>query len=69
MMKPTYEDLFILVQHQSQMVFEQEQTIKRLEKRILELEKMLNLPPINSSKEPSSERKKNRHSPKRGAKP
>ncbi|WP_155117421.1 DUF6444 domain-containing protein [Neochlamydia sp. EPS4] len=69
MMKPTYEDLFILVQHQSQMVFEQEQTIKRLEKRILELEKMLNLPPINSSKGPSSERKKNRQSPKRGAKP
>ncbi|MBS4165255.1 MULTISPECIES: hypothetical protein [unclassified Neochlamydia] len=69
MMKPTYEDLFILVQHQSQMVFEQEQTIKRLEKRILELEIMLNLPPSNRSKSPRSEQKKNRRSPKRGAKP
>ncbi|MBS4170952.1 Uncharacterized protein NEOC95_001689 [Neochlamydia sp. AcF95] len=51
------------------MVFEQEQTIKRLEKRILELEIMLNLPPSNRSKSPRSEQKKNRRSPKRGAKP
>ena len=52
-MKPTYDDLL--------------KTIARLEKRVAELEERLNLSSQNSSKPPSTDRKKNKRSPKGGA--
>jgi hypothetical protein len=69
--KPTYDELFALVQHQSKIVFEQEQTIKRLEKTVAELEEKLKLNSKNSSKPPSTDQKGANDVPKKkgGAKP
>ena len=63
-MKPTYDDL-------CRIVFEQEQTIKRLEKKIAHLEELLKLNSKNSSKPPSSDQKGSNDTPKKkgGAKP
>ena len=67
----TYDELFALVQHQSKIVFEQGQTIKRLEKKIAELEEKLKLNSKNSSKPPSTDQKGTNETPKKkgGAKP
>ncbi|MCB9092747.1 MAG: IS66 family transposase [Halobacteriovoraceae bacterium] len=59
-MKPTYDELL-------KIVAEQQQTIERLEKRVLELEERLNLNSGNSSKPPSADKKKNKQSPQGGA--
>jgi transposase len=69
--KPTYDELFALVQHQSKIVFEQGQTIKRLEKKVAELEEKLKLNSKNSSKPPSTDQKGKNDVPKKkgGAKP
>ncbi|MCP5508121.1 MAG: IS66 family transposase [Chlamydiales bacterium] len=67
-MKPTYDDLFEMVQLLSRANFELQQTNKRLQKRVDELEERLNLNSKNSSKPPSSDQKKNKQSPKGGAK-
>lgn len=56
-MKPTYDELIAIVQQQSKMIFEQSQTIKRLEKKIAELEERLKLNSKNSSKPPSTDQK------------
>ncbi len=56
-MKPSYNELFALVQHLSKTVFEQQETIKRLTKRVAELEERLKLDSKNSSKPPSSDQK------------
>jgi hypothetical protein len=58
-MKPTYEELFALVQTLSKQCFEYQQTIKRLEKRVADLESQLNNNSKNSSKPPSSDQKSN----------
>ena len=70
-MKPTYEELIDFVRHQSKIVFEQDQTIKRLEKRITQLEEQLKLNSKNSSKPPSTDQKGSTELPKKkgGAKP
>lgn len=60
-MKPTYDELL-------KIVADQQQTIERLEKRVQELEERLNLNSKNSSKPPSTDKKKNKQSPKGGAK-
>lgn len=72
-MKPTYDELFALVQLFSKQAFEYQQTIKRLEKRICDLEKQntdlrerLGLDSNNSSKPPSSDQKANKELPKKG---
>src|ERR1700722_650456 len=65
LLKPTYEELFALVQHQSKMIFEQGQTIKRLEKKIVELEEKLKLNSKNSSKPPSTDQKGKNDVPKK----
>lgn len=69
--KPTYDELFALVQHQSKMIFEQGQTIKRLEKKIAELEEKLKLNSKNSSKPPSTDQKSANDVPRKkgGARP
>ena len=71
LLKPTYDELFALVQHQSKMIFEQEQAIKRLEKKIATLEEKLKLNSKNSSKPPSTDQKGKDEVPKKkgGAKP
>jgi hypothetical protein len=58
-MKPTYDELFALVQVLSKQCFEYQQTIKRLEKRIADLESEVNKNSKNSSKPPSSDQKSN----------
>jgi transposase len=58
-MKPTYDELFALVQALSKQCFDYQQTIKRLEKRIADLEDQLNKNSKNSSKPPSSDPKPN----------
>lgn len=58
-MKPTYEELFALVQTLSKQCFEYQQTIKRLEKRVADLESQLKKNSKNSSKPPSSDQKSN----------
>src|SRR5277367_5592418 len=69
-MKPTYDELFALVQHLSKTVFEQQETIKRLTRRVAELEEQLKLNTKNSSKPPSSDQKESKGPPKKGgAKP
>lgn len=69
-MKPTYDELFALVQILSKANFEYQQTIKRLEKRITELEEQLNLNSKNSSKPPSQDQKNSKEPPRKGgAKP
>ncbi len=69
--EPTYDKLFALVQHQSKVIFEQEQTIKQLEKKIADLEEKLKLNSKNSSKPPSTDQKGNEDVPKKkgGAQP
>jgi transposase len=71
LLKPTYDELFALVRHQSKMIFEQGQTIKRLEKKITELEEKLKLNSKNSSKPPSTDQKGKNDVPKKkgGARP
>lgn len=71
LLNPTYDELFALVQHQSRMIFEQGQTIKRLEKKITELEEKLKLNSKNSSKPPSTDQQGKNDIPKKkgGAKP
>jgi len=71
LLKPTYDELFALVQRQSKIIFEQGQTIKRLEKKITELEEKLKLNSKNSSKPPSTDQKGKTDVPKKkgGAKP
>ncbi len=64
--KPTYDELFALVQHQSRIIFEQSQTIKRLEKKVAELEERLGLNSKNSSKPPSTDQKANQNPPRKG---
>lgn len=68
-MKPTYDELSSLVQLLTKQAFEYQQTIKKLEKRITELEEKLNLNSKNSSKPPSSDQKVHKKSPKGGGKP
>jgi transposase len=69
-MKPTYDELFATVQVLSRANFEYQQTIKRLEKRISELEERLNSNSQNSSKPPSSDMKSSKEPPRKGgAKP
>ncbi len=69
-MKPTYDELFALVQGLSKTVFEQQQIIKRLTKRVAELEEQLKLNSKNSSKPPSTDKKGSSEPPKKGgAKP
>ena len=60
-MKPTYDELIKIIK-------EQRKTIERLEKRVQELEEQLNLNSKNSSKPPSTDKKKNKQAPKGGAK-
>ena len=55
MKRLTYDELFFLVQELSKGCFEYQQTIKRLEKRVAELEEKLGLNSKNSSKPPSSD--------------
>lgn len=59
-MRPSYDELLKIID-------EQRQTIARLEKRIAELEERLNLNSNNSSKPPSTDQKKDKQSPKGGA--
>ena len=65
-MKPTYDELFFLVKHQSKIVFEQGETIKRLEKKVAQLEEQLKLNSKNSSKPPSADQKTSKDTPKKG---
>lgn len=60
-MKPTYDELLKIIDAQ-------QKTIMRLEKRVTDLESRLNLNSTNSSKPPSSDRKKNKRPPCGGAK-
>lgn len=60
-MKPTYDELLKIIE-------EQRKTIERLEKRVQELEEQLKQNSGNSSKPPSTDKKKNKQSPKGGAK-
>jgi hypothetical protein len=66
-MKPSYEELFEMVQLLSKANFELQEENKCLQKRINELEERLNLNSQNSSKPPSSDQKKNKKAPKGGA--
>lgn len=66
-MKPSYDELFAMVQLLSKANFELQEENKRLHKRIAELEERLNLNSQNSSKPPSTDRKKNKQKPKGGA--
>jgi transposase len=68
-MKPTYDELFAMVQLLSKANYEYQQEIKRLLKRVEELEERLNLNSKNSSKPPSSDQKRNKRPSKGGAKP
>jgi transposase len=68
-MKPSYDELFTLVQLLSKANFDLQQDNKRLLKRVEELEERLNLNSKNSSKPPSSDQKRNKRPSKGGAKP
>lgn len=68
-MKPTYDELFAMVQLLSKANYEYQQEIKRLLKRVEELEERLNLNSKNSSKPPSLDQKRNKRPSKGGAKP
>lgn len=59
-MKPTYNELLKLIEDKCNI-------IARLEKRVAELEEKLRLNSKNSSKPPSSDKKKNKQAPKGGA--
>lgn len=65
-MKPSYDELFAMVQLLSKANFELQEENKRLHKRIAELEERLNLNSQNSSKPPSTDRKKNKQKLSRG---
>ncbi|MCH9626287.1 MAG: IS66 family transposase ISStau2 [Chlamydiales bacterium] len=66
-MRPTYDQLFEMVQILSKANFELQQTVKRLQNRVNELEERLGLNSKNSSKPPSTDQKKNKQKPKGGA--
>ncbi len=67
-MKPSYEELFELVRALSAANFKLMEENKKLHKKIKELEERLNSNSQNSSKPPSTDQKKNKQSPKGGAK-
>lgn len=67
-MKPSYDELFEIVQLLSKANFRLQEENKRLQKRINELEERQNLNSKNSSKPPSSDQKKNKKAPRGGAK-
>jgi transposase len=66
-MRPSYDDLLLIIEEQKRLIEEQRKTIERLEKRVAELEERLNLNSNNSSKPPSSDQKKNKQPPRGGA--
>jgi len=66
-MKPSYNELFETVRLLSAANFKLMEENKRLQKRVEELEEHLNRDSQNSSKPPSSDQKKNKQSPKGGA--
>jgi len=67
-MKPTYEELFEAVNLLSAANFNLQEEKKRLQKKVEELQERLGLNSNNSSKPPSTDKKKNKQSPKGGAK-
>lgn len=67
-MKPSYDELFETVRLLSAANFKLMEENKRLQKRIDELAERLNLDSQNSSKPPSTDQKKNKQTPKGGAK-
>ena len=67
-MRPSYEELFETVRLLSEANFKLLEENKRLQKRVEELEERFNLNSKNSSKPPSTDKKKNKQAPKGGAK-
>jgi hypothetical protein len=65
-MNPTYDEFFALGQYQSRVIFEQDLVIKRLEKKVAELEERLKLNSKSSSKPPSTDQKSSSEPHKKG---